>query len=255
MNSQKGPIFVNPRKLWRNLWDTTVQISQPDEHPDCLNQPAPKPDLPEQSKPIAPQNLGQDATALGLDLIPYPYDESIVRQKRLGLSSRKFEDAKRKLEEHHYIWIFPIGRWRFLVAFENLYRLFNISPLQELNPHSFAVNLACHCLRQDPAIDRLQKEGKVGDSNAAVDILVHLKDGFREAYEITLSAGNVPSNAAKLQNMGFSRIVFLCRDYKILQAAWASLRESGLPQGFLSRVRCILFSTLLKKYRAIEQEE
>lgn len=251
MNSQKDSVFANYIEPWHNLWDITVQMSQPDEHPDCLNQPAPEPDLSEQSKPIAPENLTQEATALAWDVIAYPCDENTVRQNRLGLSSRKFEDAKRKLEEHQLIWIFPIGRWRFLITRESLYRLFNLNPQQELDPHSFAVNLACNCLRQDPSIDRLQKEGKVGDSNAAVDILVHLKDGFRECYEITLSAGNVPSNAAKLQNMGFSEIVFLCRDFKVQQAAWASLRESGLPQGFLSRVRCILFSTLLRKYRAI----
>lgn len=237
---KKSPfdVYIEP---WHNLWDITVKVSEPliqDHTNEAISVVTPTPS----DNSVLLQDLGRETAALYVDLKAYPYDENAVRQKRLDLSSRKFEDERRQLEERKLAWTCPIGRWRFLVE-------------HELNAHTFALNLAFNRLRRDPEISRLQKEAKVGDSGAAGDIIVHLKNGFRECWEITLSVGNVPSNAAKLENYGFSKIVFLCRDFKVQQVAWASLRESGLSRGLLERVRCMLFSTLLKKYRAINLGE
>lgn len=230
--------YIEP---WQNLWDVTVKASRPPVQAHTNEVISAVISTPSDN-PALLQDLDREAAALYVDLKVYPYDENLTRLKRLGLSSRKFEDERRRLEERKLAWTCPIGRWRFLVV-------------HELNAHTFALNLAFNRLRRDPEISKLQKEGKVGGSGAAADIIAHLKNGFRECWEITLSPGNIPSNAAKLENYGFSKIVFLYRDFKVQQAAWASLRESGLSRGLLERVRCMLFSTLLKKYRAVNPGE
>jgi hypothetical protein len=252
MNGKKPSLCANFIEPWHSLWDATVQAFKTHEQPGHISQPRPMVDSGSADNVITPQDLNRNGTSLGWDVISCQYDENTVRQERLGISSSgKFGDAKRELEEKQLIRIFPIGRWRFLIPKIKLYETFGLKVDRELDNHTFCVKLGCHLLHKDPEVDRVQTEAKVG-SSGVVDILLHLKNGEREAWEVTLSVGNVASNAAKLHNLGFSKIVFLCRNHHVQQGAWKNLKEAGLPPSLVARVRCILFSTILKKYRAIE---
>ena len=247
MNNSKRPKFLDRIEPWHSLYDIPAK-AQPAKPAKPQTQSVT--DLPPQTHPSSGIKLNQEQVAFGMDLIANPFDENSIRRHRLGFSSRKFEYHRRWFETKKTIWTFPLGHYRFLVKKEGLYRLFNIDVEKELDQHSFALNLACHHLRRDPEITQIQKQVKVRD-NAIVDLLLHLKNGQREAWEVTLSIGNVVSNCSRLSGCGFSTIVFLCRDHTIRQGAWNMLKAAGLPEGLFAKVRCVLFSALLKKYKTV----
>lgn len=250
MGCTQRPAFLDRIEPWHNLWDIPAEALLARPAKVIKPQTPSRTDLSPQTRPPSTSKLSQEQVAFGMDLIANPFDENSIRQRRLGLSSRKFEYLRRWFEGKELIWTFAMGHYRFLVTKEGLYSSFNIDVKKELDQHSFALHLACQHLRRDPEIVQIQKQVKVKD-NAIVDILLHLKNGQREAWEVTLSVGNVVSNCSRLSGCGFSTIVFLCRDHTIRQGTWNMLKTAGLPEGLFAKVRCMLFSALLKKYKTV----
>jgi hypothetical protein len=254
MNPKKSTL-LDRIQHWNSLWDIPSlppsKVENTEPHNCGLPQPQPACDsiLPASISPP----LSSAAFKLLLDCFAYEFDGCSERLQRLTLSGRGFEQAKRELQERRLIRGVPFGLTLFLVPEAKLYELFSIAPhrlKRQLSPeHSFGIHLARHHVSQDPHVRRVDLEVALGDSGATVDMVASLKDGTRDGYEVTLSVGNVTGNAAKCQDKGFARIIFLCRDVQVRQAAWAGLRECGFPPDFLGRCRCMLFSTLIRRYK------
>jgi len=199
--------------------------------------------------------LPDEARKLNWDCVSYSYDGCIEHQRRLNLSARKFEQAKAALERKGLIQCLWFGQTLFLVPTDLAYRSLSMEPPKLKRrltfDHSFAVHFAAYLIGRMPLVSQVEKEMTLGGTGATVDIVARMKDGSRQAWEVTLHAGNVGANAAKSANAGFSRIVFVCRDTNIKQAAWSSLKNSGLEPELLARCRVILFSTLLRQQKAL----
>jgi hypothetical protein len=238
---------------WDSLWELPARAEPASPSSPVVQTPINSREEDRNSSDLA---LSGDASRLAYDCITYPYDGCVEHQSRLNLSARKLEQAKAELEARGFVKAVPFGQTLFAVPTEALYGALHVQPPRLRRAlsfdHSFAVMLGAHHLRQDPLVHSIDMEVPVGDSGAAVDIVARMKNGTREAVEVTLSAGNVASHAAKCRNAGFSKIVFLCRDTNIRQAAWSSLHNAGLEPELLARCRCILFSMLLKRRKAMK---
>ena len=255
--AERQPSLTSCIEPWGNLWRHAVKNAQVAGHSTAarvkneITQAA----LAFKGGKKILQGLSDEAKKLAWDCLSYLFDGCAEHQKRLKLSARKFEQGKEHLIQASLVREVWIGQTLFIVPTDALYEAFSMAPprlRRRLSfDHSFAVRLGAHLVGQDPLVQWVQDEVPIGDSGATVDFVAGLRNGNREAYDVTLSISNVGANAAKCQDKGFSKIVFLCRDTKVKDAAWAGLRQSGLPPELLARCRCVLFSTLLKKQKAL----
>jgi len=187
---------------------------------------------------------------LGLDICTYPESQYNDRIKRLDVSARKLGRAKDELLNKGLIKELWFGKSLFLVPTAELFEMLSLDSPYERNAsdiHSFAVLLTKKLLRPNPLIQSIAVEAFLGDSNSTGDLLVHMKNGERHVYEVTLSVSNVCANASKLQNKGFAQIVFVCRDFDMKQAVWAKIRNVGFDPDFLATIRCTIFSSLIRQ--------
>ena len=112
--------------------------------------------------------------------------------------------------------------------------------------HSFLILVAAKLIEPNPLVKYVKPEDYLGDSNSTLDLGIYLKDGRRWAYEIIhRGTTNVAANAAKLQGKAFSQIIFLCTDFNVKERVWANIRNAGFDPGFLSTIRCQIFSALI----------
>jgi hypothetical protein len=117
--------------------------------------------------------------------------------------------------------------------------------------HSYYRELHRFLMAKDPANKSIHTEFTVGDSGSTGDIVTVGHDGTRRAYEVTLSTGNVLSNATKYINTDFATITFLCRDYRLREAVKACCREGGLDPELLAKLEFLQFSSLLARQRKL----
>jgi len=265
MNSRSEHTLLARIEPWSSLWETEAEgaaAPRREPHgkataapPKATPPPAPSdpPDVPERKI-----SLSREGNRLACDVLTYPFDQCTPRCQRLDLSGREFVRARAELEQKILIRVISIGRALYLVPMFDLYAKFGQDPPPQKRSlsleHSFAVQLAAYLVRHQPLVSRVDTEVPVGSSGATVDLVAHTRDGARIAYEITLSLGNVVSNAAKCRDKGFAEIVFLCRNTQIKQGAWAQLREAGLPPELYGRCRVVLFSKLTARKKALHGE-
>ncbi|MFC1783562.1 hypothetical protein ACFL02_08250 [Planctomycetota bacterium] len=200
-------------------------------------------------------NLPPHENLLACDVIAHLDRQFGERIEATSISARMGEVAKKGLIGKRLIKEIFIGKSLFLAPTYKLYQLFGMkSPYKRNVPgdHAFLVLLAAKLVESHPLIQRIKTEVSLGDSNATVDLVAYFKDGQRCAYEITLSATNVAANAAKLQGKNFSQIIFLCRDFNIKEAVWASLRNAGFAPDFFATIRCTIFSTLIRQRKQMK---
>ena len=245
---------------WDNLWEGGLAKDRPAEGSptaqarDVTNGIVQAADTMEQVGKVL-NGISDEAKKLGWDCVSYPYDGCNIHLSRLKLSARKFEQAKAALEARNLTKWVLFGQTIYLAPTETLYRAFSMEPPKLKRrltfDHSFAVHLAAYLIGRMPLVSQVEKEVALGGTGATVDIVARMKDGSRQAWEVTLQAGNIGANAAKSRNAGFSQIIFLCRDTRVKQAAWAGLRNSGLEPDLLARCRVILFSTLLRQQKTL----
>jgi len=215
-----------------------------------LNVPKEKELLVPENAKSQPTDIQALANKLGLDVGTYIESQYNERIGRLDVSARKLEQAKNELLNKGLIKELRFGKSLFLVPTAQLYKMLSLDPPYERNVsdiHSFSVLLAKKLLKPNPLIQSITAEAFLGDSNSTGDLLVHMKNGERHVYEITLSVSNVCSNAAKLQNKGFAQIIFVCRDYDVKQAVWAKIRNVGFDPDFLATIHCTIFSSLIRQ--------
>jgi hypothetical protein len=221
---------------------------------------APRRQLPDKTGSAGFQQDG-GTTAFGLsvagktlsyDIVTYLDSQFSERQHRLNLSARQMENAKTELFSQKLIKEIWLGKSLFLVPTPALYTVMGFeSPYDKRNIsdiHSFLVVLAEKLIEPNPLVKYTRREVPLGDSNFSVDLISYLKSGERLAYEVVhRSITNVAALAARLEGKGFSQVVFVATDYNTKERVWGSIRNAGFDQDFLSTIRCIIFSTLIRQ--------
>jgi hypothetical protein len=200
--------------------------------------------------------LSPEAKILGLDSTLRIDCQFSERQKWTNLSARKLEKAKKELLNKQLIKEVFLGKSLFMAPTEKLFLLFGMKSPYKRNTwelHSFHVLLAAKLIEPNPLLRYVKTEVSIGDSNSTVDAVSVAKNGQRWAWEIVHHCReNVCANAAKLQDKGFSQIIFLCSDYNMKQATWATIRNAGFDPDFRSIIRCTIFSTLIRQRRELK---
>lgn len=191
-------------------------------------------------------NLKSLVDKLVWDCISYPFDKVRGRIERLGLSVRIYEAIKNTAIQDGYLLHSMSGKSVYLIATLKAYDGFNFPCPYARNAsveHSFYVQLAAHILKQDVTLPKVQVETPIGSKGATIDVTTVDKSGNMAAYEITLSTSNLLSNASKLQETSYRRIVWLCRDAATAKAVRSYFnKSSALPSDLLSRFEYLHFS-------------
>lgn len=239
------------RQPHQNLYDLVDNASRQ------TDSQAASPQAPSQDNDPS-QVLSAHALVLGSDILNYPESTYRQRIKRLKLSVRQTEAAGNELIARGMTQTIWVGKMMFMAPLPPLYSFMDLPCPYKRNvsiEHSFLTLVAQKLLQTWPLVKTTRLEYPLPGSSATVDLLVITQNGDRIAYEVTLSASNICANAAKLRNRGLSAIVFLCRDYDLKDAVWASIRGAGFDADFLSMIRCMIFSGLLKETRTFTLKE
>ena len=92
-------------------------------------------------------------------------------------------------------------------------------------------------------LSKVRPETPIGSKGATIDISTIDKSGKMAAYEITLSTSNLLSNAAKLQDTTYEKIVWLCKDAATANAVKSYFNKStALPEDLTARFEYLHFS-------------
>lgn len=215
------------------------------------------------AKPTDDSANTQQQGLIPADAKPLAYDissllDSTYRQRgrRLNLSMRQLSKAKEELVSKELAIEVWIGKTLFLAPTEKLYKHLELLSPYKRNvsiEHSFLTLVAKSLIEADSAVQKMGIEVPIGDSGSTVDLVAYLKNGQRQAYEITLSSSNVSQNAAKLRNKGFSKITFICRDDQLKQSVSKILRDAGFEPDFFSTIECTIFSALMRKRKTSDR--
>ena len=180
------------------------------------------------------------------DCISYPNDKVTGHIARLDFSVRIYETAKNTAIQDGYLLHSMSGKSVYLIATPKAYDKFSYPCPYERNAsieHSFYVQLGAHILKKDVTLSKVQVETPIGSKGASIDVTTLDKSGNMAAYEITLSTSNLLSNASKLQETSYKRIVWLCRDAVTAKAVRSYFnKSSALPSDLLSRFEYLHFS-------------
>jgi len=199
----------------------------------------------------APAYLSANARILAYDIVTYLDSQFSERQQRLNLSARQMEDERAELISHRLIKDVWLGKSLLLAPVPALYAAMGLQSPYKRNVsdiHSFLVLLAEKLIEPNPLVKYTRREVPLGDSNFSVDLISYLKSGQRLAYEVVhQSITNVAALAARLKDKGFSQVIFVATDYNIKQRVWATIKTAGFDPDFLSTIRCIIFSTLIRQ--------
>jgi len=197
--------------------------------------------------------LSDTLTRILFDLMVYLFSSTSVRIKRLNISVRVFEKAKLEGCEKGFIFESAAGATTYLIPLPKAFEALGFPCPYDRNhiEHSYYRELHRFLLTKDPANKSVHTEFRVGDSGSTGDIVTIGQDGTRRAYEITLSTGNVLSNATKYSKTDYVQIVFLCRDYELREAVKACCREGGLDPDRLAKLDYWQFSGLLRRQRKL----
>ncbi len=201
-------------------------------------------------------DISPGSMKLVFDGITYLHSDVSTRIKRLNMSARLFEIAKREALEHGYLLESSAGQTLYLIPTKKAYAAFYMEDPYERAAsieHAFYVNGLCYLLKQDPRLRSVVVEAKIGHALATADAMTTAHDGVRQAWELTLSTGNVLANAAKYIATDVARITFVCRDYKLSQAVKACCREGGLDPDVLSKLDYMHWGLLLRRQRNLYQ--
>jgi len=191
-----------------------------------------------------------NAKTLGYDICIFIDSQFNERQQRLNVSARDIEKAKTELINLQLVKEIWLGKSLMLAGSSKLYKYLGLESPYKRNVsdiHSFLVLLTTKLVEANPLVKNTIPEASLGDSSSTVDLLVHMKNSQRWAYEITWSESNCCANAAKLIGKGFAQIIFVCKDYDLMQTVWTRIRNTGFEPDFLSTIRCTIFGKLISQ--------
>ena len=206
------------------------------------------------SMPVPQQWQHLDAKSLVLlwDIVCYPFSWIRVRIKRLGLSGRVLQQAKRELTIKGLVIESSAGQTVYLIPMPETFAAFDMPcPYERVVSveHSFYVALHVFLLKKDPRYKTVTPESPISKTGQTADLGILCHDGTKEAVEITLNTSNIISNAKKYAETSFARVLFLCRTYGLKLSAKASFDQSSLSTELLSRLDFAQFSTILHRHR------
>ena len=242
---------------WHPLTELPVrkQAAKTVEHNSVVAQPPSAQDPAAAIHAVNPLLTGLSAvlTKVLFDIMVYLYSSVSVRIKRLGVSARAFESAKIEGCEKGFIFESSAGATTYLIPLQKAFEALGFPCPYDLNQieHSYYRELHKMLMAKDPSIKSVHTEFRIGDSGSTGDLVTVSHDGTRRAYEVTLSTGNVLSNATKYAKTDYAQVVFLCRDYRLREAVKACCREGGLDPDLLAKLDYWQFSTLLRRQRKL----
>jgi hypothetical protein len=165
-------------------------------------------------------------------------------------SDREYDAAKNQAVQDGLLIQSASGKSLYLIPSKLAYAKFGTAfPYERAVSieHSFYIQLAVHTLRRASSL-KVQAETPVGTKGATIDITTTDKSGNMSAYEITLSTSNLSSNASKLQDTVYKKIIWLCRDADTAKAVKAYFNKSAsLPLELTSKFEYIHFSKWLSQ--------
>ena len=165
-------------------------------------------------------------------------------------SFREYDVAKRDAVQNGLLIESKCGKSLYLIPTQKAYDKFNIiNPYKRATSfeHAFYVKLAAHTLK---AISELtvKIEPPIGNKGQTNDLTTIDKSGNLTAFEITLSISNLISNASKLQDSAYQKIVWLCRDADTAKAVKAYFNKTtALPPTLISKFEYEFFSKWISK--------
>ncbi len=199
------------------------------------------------------------ARILGYDIVTYLDSQFSERLQRLNLSARQMEDARAELISHRLIKDVWLGKSLMLAPTAALYEAMGLQSPYKRNvsdTHSFLCLLAEKLIEPNPLVKYTRREVPLDNGNFSLDLGCWLKSGQRLAYEIVnQGVTNVSALAARIQGKGYSQLIFLAIDYNTKQRVWATIKSAGFDADFLSTIRCIIFSTLIRQKKQMMLKE
>jgi len=186
---------------------------------------------------------------LVLDCIHYPFSKARDHAQRMD-SFREYDTAKTEAVQNGLLIASKCGKSLYLIPTQIAYDKFGITnPYRRATSieHAFYVLLAANALKTISGLT-VNIETPIGSKGAAIDVTAADKSGNMTAYEVTLSTSNLSSNASKLQNTAYKKIVWLCRDADTAKAVKAYFNKSTfLPSELVSKFEYVHFGKFVKK--------
>ena len=165
-------------------------------------------------------------------------------------SFREYDAAKRDAVQNGFLIESKCGKSLYLIPTQIAYDKFGvINPYKRATSieHAFYVHLAAHTLKTNSDLT-IKIETPIGNKGQTIDITTTDKSGNLTAYEVTISTSNLSSNASKLQNSAYQKIVWLCRDADTANAVKAYFNKSAsLPPELISKFEFEFFSKWTSK--------
>jgi hypothetical protein len=241
---------------WRHLADLPQRAASESADETEAHVAAPQPPSGEPAITTPMANASPEVQKLVYDCVYYPFDSVSARVKRLGLSGRSFEQAKRDACAGGWIIESPAGQTLYLIATEKAFGAFKMpcpyAGRRVSLPHSFHVSLTVFLLKKDGRYRSVQSEVPLGKEGATSDVLAIMRDGQLEAWEICLTTSHVLANITKYEKTTH-RIVLLARTYELGMAIKGLVKGSGLDSELIARVEHLHVSQLLRRSRKLSQ--
>ncbi len=197
-----------------------------------------------------PPRISPDAALLAHDIVSVIDSVYKNRVNRLGISVPRLTNAKDELMARQLVIEIWLGKILFLAPTVELYNYLGLIAPYKRNvstEHAFLVLVAKKIIETDPAVAKTAVEVSIGKSGRTIDLVAYMKDGLRQAFEITLSSSNVTENAAKMIGKGFSKITFICRDDQLRKSVATILKDADFKGDFASTLEVEIFRTLIHK--------
>lgn len=255
-----------PVRGWATFVDDLPTQSPPNADVSNMIIPwHPLTEIPQKETPQAPATINDEqpppnakgsVDTLIYDCVTYPFDKVRERVKRLGFSIRTYETVKNEAVQDGYLIPSQSGKSLYLIPTPKAYEKFSQPyPYKRSTSieHSFYVLLTAHILKKDSTLSKIQAEVPIGLKGATIDVTSIDKAGMMVAYEVTLSTSNLLSNATKLQDTAYKRIIWLCKDAATANAVKAYFNKSStLPSELTAKfdyLHFAKFSSQIKKRR------
>jgi len=192
------------------------------------------------------------ANLVGMDILTFRYATVKSRIKRLRISVRAFETAKRILAEKDLILEYSAGKSLYLIPTPKFFTEYSLPcPYRRAVslPHAFFCGWHQFWLRHDPCFRRITLEMPIGTQGATADLGIRCQDGSLQAVEVILSTSNVIQTAAKYLQTAYQRVWFSCRDYALKDTVKRIVQKSELPPTLTAKLEYLQFSTIATRYR------
>ncbi len=204
--------------------------------------PTPAQDVPE--KPVKVGSVDK----LILDCLHYPFCKAAEHAVKLE-SIREYDIAKTQALQDGLLIASECGKSLYLIATQAAYDKFGVvNPYKRATSieHAFYVRLAEHIIKKTGFT--VKTETPIGNKGATIDLTVNDKSGNMTAIELTLSTSNLSSNASKLQDTAYQKIIWLCRDADTVKAVKGYFnKQSSLPAELVEKFEFVHLSKWIKE--------